>query len=188
MASTNLQQWNPTGANQETDAQYSADSQRSGGATNPSVFDALLANKLFFQITTFLVALFQAFANKGFTTSDASLSTLTAQCANFLTTADIKGGTSVAFSPTPNFNCGAFSQFEILLTGNVTSLTVSGASAYQEITLMFVQDATGGRTVAFPANVKSPGTPSTTANATSIQKFILRGDGNLHPTGPMVVS
>lgn len=88
MATTNLQQWNPTAVNQENDAAYAADSQRSGGATNPSIFQAELANKLFYQTTTFLTALFTAFANKGFTTSDSNLSTLTATCANFLTTAD----------------------------------------------------------------------------------------------------
>jgi hypothetical protein len=88
MATTNLKQWNPTAVNQENDAQYDADSQRAGGATNPSIFDARLANKAFFQWSTFLTALFQAFANKGFTTSDSNLNTLTATCAAFMTTAD----------------------------------------------------------------------------------------------------
>lgn len=88
MATTNLLQWNPTAVNQENDAAYLADSQRAGGATNPSILQAELANKAFFQWSTFLTALFQAFANKGFTTSDSNLNTLTAACANFLTTAD----------------------------------------------------------------------------------------------------
>lgn len=88
MATTNVQQWNPTAANQETDAEYTADSQRAGGATNPSVFQAELANKLFYQLSTYVAALFAAFAAKGFTTSDSNLPTLTAQCSNFLTTGD----------------------------------------------------------------------------------------------------
>lgn len=188
MATTNLQQWNPTAANQETDAQYSADSQRSGGATTGAVFASPLGNKLFYQVTTFLVALFQAFANKGFTTSDANLSTLTAQCANFLTTADVKGGQNVGFSATPTFDCSKYSTFQITLTGNVTALTVSGAAQYEQVTLAFVQDGTGGRTVVFPANVLSPGTPDTTPGATSTQTFVQLADGKLHPSGPMVVS
>jgi hypothetical protein len=88
MATTNLQQWNPTAVNQENDAAYTADPQRTGGATDPSIFEAQLANKAFFQWSTYLTALFQAFALKGFTTSDSNLNTLTATCAGFLTTAD----------------------------------------------------------------------------------------------------
>lgn len=89
MATTNLQQWNPTAVNQETDAEYVADSQRAGGATNPAIFEAELANKAYYQWSTFLTALFQAFAAKGYTTSDSNLSSLTAQCLNFTTAADV---------------------------------------------------------------------------------------------------
>ncbi len=91
MATTNLQQWNPTAVNQENDAQYTADSQRAGGATNPAIFQAELANKAYYQWSTFLTALFQAFANKGYTTSDSNISSLTAQCANFATSNDLTG-------------------------------------------------------------------------------------------------
>lgn len=99
MATTNLIQWNPTAANQENDAAYAADSQRAGGATNPALFDATLANKAFYQWSTFLTALFAAYAAKGFTTSDSNLSTLTAQCAGFLTTADLLAVLSTAGGP-----------------------------------------------------------------------------------------
>lgn len=89
MATTNLLQWNPTAANQESDAQYLADSQRVGGATDPSIFEAELANKAFYQWSTYLTALFQAFAAKGFTTSDSNLNTLAATCSAFLTSNDL---------------------------------------------------------------------------------------------------
>lgn len=186
-STTNMLQWNPTATNQETDVQYNADSQRAGGAANPSLFASALANKLFYQCTTYLTALFTAMANKGFGTSDASLATLTAQCANILTTADVKGGYNVPFSSSPTFNCALYSTFQITLTGNI-ALTVSGATQFQEVTLAFTQDGTGSRTVTFPSNVLSPGTPDPTANSTSMQTFVQLTDGNFHPKGPMTVS
>lgn len=188
MASTNMQQWNPSAANQETDAQYTADSQRVGGATNPSLLPSILANKMFYQVSTYLTALFQALANKGFSTSDASLSTLTSVCSHFLTTADVKGAQYVPFSTSPTFNCGLYSVFQIVLTGNIAALTASGAAFGQVVTLAFTQDSVGSRTVAFPANVLSPGQPSNTPSSTSTQQFVQLNDGKLHPVGPMVVS
>jgi hypothetical protein len=189
MASTNLLQWNPTAANQESDAAYTADSQRAGGATEPSVFRAVLANKAYYQWSTFLTALFTAFANKGFTTSDASLSTLTAQCANFLTTADVRTGIrAVTYATSMTLDCSLADGFEVLLTGNVTALNIVNAVLGQSVTLVFVQDGVGGRTVAFPTNVKNPGTPSTVAGETSVQTFKILTDLNLHPTTPVMVS
>ena len=188
MSTTNLLQWNPTAANQETDAQYLADSQRSGGATNPSLFDATLANKLFYQTTTYLYALFTAFANKGFTTSDSSAATLVAQCANFLTTADVKPGlVNVPYATAVTFDASKANGFEVALTGG-TTVTLINATVGQIITLAFQQDAVGGRTVALPGIVLSPGTVDPTANSTSVQTFQVLTDGYLHPIAPMVVS
>lgn len=185
---TTLLQWNPTQANQETDAQYLADSMRSGGATSPSVFDAALANKAFNQWSNYLYALFTALANKGFTTSDANVATLTAQCANFLTTADVRPGLQyVAFAPTLAFNASSYDGFQVTLAGNL-SFTLTGAVVGQLITLAFTQDAVGGRTVAWPGNVTGFGTPSVAANSNSVQRFIVLSDNILHPLGPMVVS
>jgi len=152
---TNALQWNPTAANQETDAQYAADSQRAGGATNPSVFEAELANKLFYQTTTYVTALFQAFAAKGFTTSDSNLSTLTAQCANFLTTADTKPlQTNVAFSSTPVFNGSAAQSIRFVLSGNVTSSTlINVPPAGTLLTFFIVSTSPGNFSFAWPSNV-----------------------------------
>ena len=188
MASTNMQQWNPTATNQESDAAYTADSQRAGGATNPSIFASILANKAFFQFSTYLTALFTAFANKGFATSDASLATLTAQCANFLTTADVHAGLQyVPFSPTLAFACASYDGFQVTLTGNLT-FSLSSPSIGQKITLAFTQDATGGRTVTWPGNVVGHGTIDGTANATSQQLFEVLNDNLLHQLGVMTVS
>lgn len=188
MAGTNVLQWNPTGANQETDAQYLADSQRAGGATNPSLFDARLANKLFYQLTTYMEALFTAFANKGFATSDADLSALITQCANFVTTADLLPGLqNVLYAPVVQFNCLQATGFQVTLIGDI-GVNVAWAHVGQTITFAFTQDGVGNHNVSTSANVVSMGTPSKAANATSVQTFIVLGDNKLHPIGPMVVS
>jgi hypothetical protein len=189
MGTTNALQWNPTAANQETDAEYLADAQRLGGATDPSLFDAALANKLFYQCTTYIDALFTAFANKGFTTSDANLATLTAQCGNFLTTADVRPPLlQVAYTSSPSFNTQLNAGFQMILTGNVTGMTVASYAAGQTVLLAFTQDSAGGHTVTFPSLFKSPGTVDPTPGATSIQSFICLVDSTFHPLGPMVVS
>jgi hypothetical protein len=185
---TNLLQWNPTGANQETDAAYLADSQRAGGATDPSLFASVLANKAFYQWSTYLYAFFTAFANKGFSTSDANVSTLTAQCANFLTSADIKPGLQyVLYAPTLTFNCTQANGFQVPLNGNL-SFTLSTPSIGQQILLAFTQDGVGGHTVTWPSSVVGYGTVDTTANKTSQQLFIVLNDNLLHPISPMTVS
>ena len=78
MASTNFLQWNPSTTNQETDPEYLADSQRTGGAVNNTPFLAPLGNKAFYQWSTFCAAFGQMMANKGYSTSDASVSALAA--------------------------------------------------------------------------------------------------------------
>ena len=186
--STNVLIWNPTGANQETDTAYKADSQRSGGATDPSLFDAALANKLFFQATTFLYGLFTAFANKGFSTSDASAPALVAQCANFLTTADVKPSLIyVLFSSSLVFDCSKANGFQVTLSGDAT-VTLTHAVVGQRILLAFTQDAVGGRTITLPGTIVSPGTISVTANSNNVQEFVVLNDNKLHPVTPMVVS
>ena len=189
MASTNMLQWNPTAANQENDAAYAADSQRAGGATNPSLFDATLANKLFYQCTTYLEALFTAFANKGFSTSDANLATLTTQCANFLTSADVKPAVLlVSFATTLVWNGALANGFVTTLTGNVTSFSLTGFSTYQRLLLIFVQDGVGGRTVPLASPLVNPGTINSAPNSTSMQEFVLLADGLFHPLGAMTWS
>ena len=77
MGSTNLQQFNPNQANQESDVAYTADSSRANGiVAGPSIFDSALANKLFYQLTTFMAAFANMMAAKGYTLSDANLTTL----------------------------------------------------------------------------------------------------------------
>lgn len=185
---TTALQWNPTQANQESNAAYLADGQRVGGATNPSIFDAVLANKLFNQLSNYIFALFTMYANKGFTTDDSNISTLITQCANFLTTADVKTGLEyVSYSPTLVFDASHYAGFQVTLTGDL-SFTITGASIGDLVTLAFTQDGIGGRAVTYPSNVVGGGAPSTTPNSNNVQLFKVLNDNILHAVGPMVVS
>ena len=91
MPTNNFLQFNPNQANQETDAQYSADALRAGGLANPSIFSSALGNKLFYQVTTFIAAFAQSLATKNYNVSDASLANLAATLANVMTLADMAG-------------------------------------------------------------------------------------------------
>lgn len=147
----NVQQWNPAAINQETDAQYAADSQRSGGASDGSDFLAPLANKLFYQLSTYTKAFADMLSNKGYANNDSDLSVLTAIMSNILTEADqVPQILAVGFSPTPTFNCAAASGFQMTLNGNITASNVTGATPGQLVAFYFVQDSVGGRTVSYP--------------------------------------
>lgn len=188
MATTNLQQWNPTAANQQNDATYAADSQRAGGATDPSVFLSVLANKAFFQWSTYLTALFAAFAAKGFTTSDSNISTLTAQCANFLTSADIKPPQhTVAFSPTPVFDCNLATGFRIDLSGNVTSSTLINMPVAGTIITFFIVSASPGTfDFAWPSNVANPPIVRTQSAGNLLTYEFVSDGSNLYPLSTFV--
>lgn len=71
---TNFVQWNPSATNQQNDTAY-ATSASAGAATN-SIFASTVANKLFYQVTTFVTAFATTLSNLGFTVTDASLANL----------------------------------------------------------------------------------------------------------------
>ena len=73
---TNFLPFDVAKANIQSDATYSADTTRTGGITTGEVMSSPLGNKLFYQLSTGLAALMEMLANKGYSTSDASLSTL----------------------------------------------------------------------------------------------------------------
>jgi len=65
---------------------------------------------------------------------------------------------AAAFATTLVIDCSKSNYFEpATMTGNVTTLTVSNPSAGQTINVVFVQDSTGSRTVAWPSSFKWPG-------------------------------
>jgi hypothetical protein len=83
---------------------------------------------------------------------------------------------AVTFSATPAFAFGSgATTFEITLTGNVTSSTVSGATAGQPATFILCQDATGSRTFVWPAGFKGNMTIGTTASKCNVQNFVYDG-------------
>jgi hypothetical protein len=53
------------------------------------------------------------------------------------------------------------------LTGNVTTFTINNPADGQTINLRFVQDGTGGRTIAMPGSAAVAGSPNATANKVS---------------------
>jgi hypothetical protein len=84
----------------------------------------------------------------------------------------------VAFSATPAFPAAAQIQlFQMTLTGNVTSstLTLVGLTAPAIIVFELTQDATGGRTFAWPSNVLGGAALNPGANETTSQLFYYDG-------------
>src|SRR5574343_661630 len=76
-------------------------------------------------------------------------------------------------------DCKKGSVFNISHNANVTSMTISNPIASGlcgSVTLIFTQDATGGRTITFPSSVKwaggSPPTSSTTATKKKCIHFV----------------
>ncbi len=81
-------------------------------------------------------------------------------------------------------NLANTSSFLINLTQNVTSIVLTNPTDGQEITLLWIQNATGTWTVTFPANILGATAPSVGANTVSCQKFTYNaGDTNLYATG-----
>jgi hypothetical protein len=81
----------------------------------------------------------------------------------------------VTFSATPTFDASLGNTQKITLTGNVTSSTLSNAVAGQTINFIVCQDATGGRTFAWPLNVLGAMTIGSTASKCSAQTFLFDG-------------
>lgn len=79
--------------------------------------------------------------------------------------------TTVTFSATPTFNAATADIFEITLTGNVTSSTVSNILSGEIITFTICQDATGSHTFAWPSGFRGQGVIGATASTCSTQRF-----------------
>lgn len=123
--SNNFLQWNANKTNQETDTQYNADALRVGGAVLNAIFPSALANKAFYQWSTFVAAFAQMMADKSYNLSDADFNALKAVLANVLTTEDLL--INPAISP--------------ILYSNFQSSSVSGTTT--ETTLFSYTTAAG---------------------------------------------
>ncbi len=88
-----FEQWNPNKNNMESDETFLADTMRLNGAPGgPSIFNAVLGNKLLYQLSTMVTALARMLTNKGYTISDADLNNLIAALQNIETLADFPAG------------------------------------------------------------------------------------------------
>lgn len=184
---TNVLQWNPNANNQETDAQYSADSQRLSGASSPSVFGSELGNKVFYQLTTYVLGLFQALANKGYNTVDSNLPGIINACSNLLTNADLRTPMLyLASSASMVLRGDQADGWDINLVSNVT-FTLNNPVVGQIYILSFIQGA-AGYTVTWPSNIKGHGTVSPGAGSRYAQAFFCASDNALHPISGMTVS
>jgi hypothetical protein len=92
-----------------------------------------------------------------------------------LVTADMASRVILSFSATPTFDCAQGNSFQMTLTGNVTASSVINAPGGGSILFQIVQDGTGGRTFAWPANFKGVSTIAPEANAVSLQRFSYDG-------------
>jgi hypothetical protein len=97
----------------------------------------------------------------------------------------IVGVKKLAFSATPQFDVSTGDQF-ITLTGNVTSSTLVNLAAGQRVTFKVCQDATGGRTFAWPTAAHGTTTISSGANTCTVQQFESFDGSTLNATGPGV--
>lgn len=183
MGTTNFLPWNPTQANQESDAAYLADAQRTGGAPTGTPFPSATGNKLFFQLAAGMAALMNMMATKGYTCNDFDTALATVM-ANIVTQADLRTPLQVvSFASAITCNAAKYSGFKISLTGN-TTITVSGAVQGQRINFIFQQDSIGGRTVTWPASFTNVPTPDLTANNKTIIEVELSNDGFFYPCAP----
>ena len=87
----------------------------------------------------------------------------------------ISGLNVVTFSATPTFDAALGNTQKITLTGNVTSSTLSNATAGETVNFIICQDATGSRTFVWPTNVLGGMTIGATLSKCSAQNFIFDG-------------
>lgn len=93
----------------------------------------------------------------------------------------------VSYSATPAFNAANGSIFEITLTGNVTSSTLTGMQAGQVLIFVITQDGVGGHTFVWPTSVHNPDLVDGAAGKKSIQQFYYDGSA-CWPISAMIYS
>lgn len=99
---------------------------------------------------------------------------------------------TVAFSPTPVFDCSTANPihavFALTLTGNVTSSTLINVRQGQLVTFQLNQDGTGGHTFVWPTNVTGASNVlGENPSDSNVQSFVST-PGWCRPIGGMTVS
>jgi hypothetical protein len=103
-----------------------------------------------------------------FQTSQIVNGTLTA-------TTGVLGLNSIPFSATPTFDASQGNTMKVVLTGDVTSSTLTGAQVGQSFVFLVCQDATGGHSFVAPSNVKWSTVGISDPNFCAAEAFIFDG-------------
>lgn len=90
----------------------------------------------------------------------------------------------VTFSATPVFNGSLGSMFELTLTGNVTSSTITNVLPGQRIKIIVKQDGAGNHTFVPPTNLPMSGI-GLAASSTSMQNFFVDLTSTIYQDGPL---
>ena len=188
MGSSNIQLWNPTFTNTDSDSEYTADPQRTGGAPNGSVFPSKTGNKVLCQTTAIDYSIGQFLAGKGFNIVDSDPIGIIAALNSLF--AGVPGRSSlqvVSYSPSLSLDASKYIGFQISLSGNV-NISISGQSVGDRIAFILIQDSVGGRTVTWPLNFKGFVQPSPLANDASIQIGEVLSDYTFRNISPNISS
>jgi len=98
-----------------------------------------------------------AFTIAGLTTMTGGFTSSAASTVNGLLTVGAAAFTSkntLTYGTTTTINCALSNSFRVVMTGNITTLTITNPNDGQTLVVRFKQDATGGRTVAWPASFR----------------------------------
>lgn len=179
MATTNFVQHNPTAANQEPDSSFDSNSLTTGGIGVDAIMPSDWMNKRWYQDSTFIAAFCQMLATKGYTTSDANITTLAATLANVVTNADLKPAQiTVPYSATPTFDASKANGFRIDLGGNVNSSSLINGAPGQIVTFFIVSGSPGNFSFAWPGNVNNAGNVQTQSIGNLFTQSFITDGGN----------
>lgn len=190
--STNFLTFNPAANNQENDATYNTDITRTGGVLLDQILPSPLANKMWFQSAQFISAFCTMMADKGFSPMDGAgvgggFNALVAVLTNVKTSADFTASiVLVPYATSITFDANLGSGFDLTLTGNVSASTLINQAPGDIFTFIIAQDATGGRTFAWPPSLVGTAPICPLPNSVTVQQFIVRVAGQIVPTEPMI--
>ena len=87
---------------------------------------------------------------------------------------------TLPFSATPVFDASQYDAFDMTLTGDVTGSNCPNVAAGVVVTLVLVQDGTGGWTMVYPGNFVGAVPINPAAGSVTVQSFEGRSDGNAY--------
>lgn len=152
-----------------------------GTASTPYVLQRALDAQNAAQLAGCEVVVAKGTVNSGstwFLPLDASSITPGTTALNFLRVAAGLIHQVIAFSATPAFTLAESQQ--ITMTGNITGWTLPAGVGDMEVTINFIQDGTGSRTLAGAgANIRLAGALTLTVTANKIDTLVLKWNANL---------